>query len=182
MYICSTFMNECSERGRKSPLLLQQMLDKKLILELIDERIAELDNGLYVVELTISSSNVINVELDKIKGGVSVNDCVSVSRNIEHNLDREKQDFELHVSSAGLDKPIRHINQYSKNIGRSFKVVMKSGDKYEGELMKVTDASIVVKQISMQSSEEKKRKIQVEEILELPLTEIKESKIVISFK
>ena len=59
---------------------------------------------------------------------------------------------------------------------------MKSGLKYEGELMKVTDTSIVVKQISMQSSEEKKRKIQVEEILELPLTEIKESKIVISFK
>jgi ribosome maturation factor RimP len=176
MYICTTFMNECSERGRKSPLLLQEMLDKKLILELIDERIAELDNGLYVVELTISSSNVINVELDKIKGGVSVNDCVSVSRNIEHNLDREKQDFELHVSSAGLD------NQYSKNIGRSFKVVMNNGEKYEGELMKLGEASIVIKQISLQKSEEKRRRIQVEEILELPLTEIKESKIVISFK
>jgi ribosome maturation factor RimP len=120
--------------------------------------------------------------LDKIKGGVSVNDCVSVSRNIEHNLDREKQDFELHVSSAGLDKPIRHVNQYSKNVGRSFKVVMNDGEKYEGELMKLTDSGIVIKQISLQKSVEKRRKIQVEEILELPFTEIKESKIVISFK
>ncbi|MFZ9611883.1 MAG: ribosome assembly cofactor RimP [Crocinitomicaceae bacterium] len=158
------------------------MLDRKYILELIDERIAELDNGLYVVELNISASNVIHVELDKIKGGVSVNDCVSVSRNIEHNLDREKQDFELHVSSAGLDKPIRHINQYSKNIGRSFKVVMNDGEKYEGELMKLTETGIVVKQISLQKSVEKRRKIQVEEILELPFSDIKESKIVISFK
>jgi ribosome maturation factor RimP len=158
------------------------MLDRKYILELIDERIAEIDNGLYVVELNISASNVIHVELDKIKGGVSVNDCVSVSRNIEHNLDREKQDFELHVSSAGLDKPIRHINQYSKNIGRSFKVVMNDGEKYEGELMKLTETGIVVKQISLQKSVEKRRKIQVEEILELPFSDIKESKIVISFK
>lgn len=175
-------MNECLKRGRKSPLFLKKMLDRKFILELIEERIAELDNGLYVVELSISSSNVINVELDKIKGGVSVNDCVSVSRNIEHNLDREKQDFELHVSSAGLDKPIRHVNQYSKNVGRSFKVVMNDGEKYEGELMKLTDTGIVIKQISLQKSVEKRRKIQVEEILELPFTEIKESKIVISFK
>lgn len=175
-------MNECSERGRKSPLFLKKMLDRKYILELIDERIAEIDNGLYVVELNISASNVIHVELDKIKGGVSVNDCVSVSRNIEHNLDREKQDFELHVSSAGLDKPIRHINQYSKNIGRSFKVVMNDGEKYEGELMKLTETGIVVKQISLQKSVEKRRKIQVEEILELPFSDIKESKIVISFK
>lgn len=175
-------MNECSERGRKSPLFLKKMLDRKYILELIDERIAELDNGLYVVELNISATNVIHVELDKIKGGVSVNDCVSVSRNIEHNLDREKQDFELHVSSAGLDKPIRHINQYSKNIGRSFKVVMNDGEKYEGELMKLTETGIVVKQISLQKSVEKRRKIQVEEILELPFSDIKESKIVISFK
>ena len=175
-------MNECLKRGRKSPLFLKKMLDRKFILELIDERIAELDNGLYVVELSISSSNVINVELDKIKGGVSVNDCVSVSRNIEHNLDREKQDFELHVSSAGLDKPIRHVNQYSKNVGRSFKVVMNDGEKYEGELMKLTDTGIIIKQISLQKSVEKRRKIQVEEILELPFTEIKESKIVISFK
>jgi len=59
---------------------------------------------------------------------------------------------------------------------------MNNGEKYEGELMKLGEASIVIKQISLQKSEEKRRRIQVEEILELPLTEIKESKIVISFK
>jgi ribosome maturation factor RimP len=64
------------------------MISKKKVLELIDERIAELNNGLFVVELTISSNNVIHVELDKHEGNVAINDCMSVSRNVEHNLDR----------------------------------------------------------------------------------------------
>jgi ribosome maturation factor RimP len=98
------------------------MIDRKEIERLVEERIQELDNGLYVVEMTISSTNVIRIEIDKINGGVTVADCVSVSRNVEHNLDREKADFELHVSSAGLDKPFRHINQYIKNVGRTINV------------------------------------------------------------
>ena len=101
------------------------MIDRKQIEHLVEERIQELDNGLYVVEMTISSTNVIRIEIDKINGGVTVADCVSVSRNVEHNLDREKADFELHVSSAGLDKPFRHINQYIKNVGRTINVQTK---------------------------------------------------------
>ena len=158
------------------------MLDPKVIQALIDERIAELDNGLYVVDLRISPTNVIHVELDKLKGGVSVSDCVSVSRNIEHNLDREKADFELHVSSAGLDKPIRHINQFAKNVGRSFKVQPQTEEAFEGELVKMADENLVFKVRTQKRDEVKKKKIWVEEIIELPYNQIKEAKIVISFK
>lgn len=158
------------------------MLDRKLIEELIAERIAELNNGLYVVDLRISPTNVIHVELDKLKGGVSVQDCVSVSRNIEHNLDREKADFELHVSSAGLDKPIRHINQFAKNVGRSFKVQPQTEETFEGELVKMADDNLVFKVRTQKRDEVKKKKIWVEEIIELPYNQIKEAKIVISFK
>jgi ribosome maturation factor RimP len=158
------------------------MLDRKIIEALIDERIAELDNGLYVVDLRISPTNVIHVELDKLKGGVSVNDCVSVSRNIEHNLDREQADFELHVSSAGLDKPIRHINQFAKNVGRSFKVQAESGAQFEAELMKMNDDLLVFKQRHQVRDEVKKKKVWVEDFIELPYNQIKEAKIVISFK
>ena len=93
------------------------MISKDKVKELIDERINDLQKDLYVVELTISAKNVIRVELDKVDGSVSVEECVSISRNIEHNLDRDSEDFELVVSSAGLDKPLRHINQYKKHIG-----------------------------------------------------------------
>jgi ribosome maturation factor RimP len=158
------------------------MLDKNIIQTLAEERINELNSGIYIVELSISTSNVIHVEIDKLKGGVSVEDCMSVSRNIEHNLDREKEDFELHVSSAGLDKPLRHLNQYAKNIGRTLAVVSLDGKKTEGELVKVSDEGIVLRLMSKQLDEKKKKKILVEEILEFPFSQIKEAKIVISFK
>ncbi len=158
------------------------MIDRKEIERLVEERIQELDNGLYVVEMTISSTNVIRIEIDKINGGVTVADCVSVSRNVEHNLDREKADFELHVSSAGLDKPFRHINQYIKNVGRTINVVTKDGRTIEGEILKVADEKIILSAEEMQLLEGKKKKEKVEVIYEIMLTEIKEANIVISFK
>ena len=158
------------------------MIDRKEIERLVEERIQELDNGLYVVEMTISSTNVIRIEIDKINGGVTVADCVSVSRNVEHNLDREKADFELHVSSAGLDKPFRHINQYIKNVGRTINVVTKDGRTIEGEILKVADEKIILSAEEMQLLEGKKKKEKVEVIYEIMLTEIKEADIVISFK
>jgi ribosome maturation factor RimP len=158
------------------------MIDRKEIEGLVEERIQELDNGLYVVEMTISSTNVIRIEIDKINGGVTVSDCVSVSRNVEHNLDREKADFELHVSSAGLDKPFRHINQYIKNVGRTINVKTKDGRTIEGEIVKVADEKIILSTEEMQLLEGKKKKEKVEVIYEIMLTEIKEANIVISFK
>jgi ribosome maturation factor RimP len=158
------------------------MISKEIIKNLAEERISELNNGLYIVELSVSSTNVIHLELDKLKGGVTVEDCVSVSRNVEHNLDREIEDFELHVSSAGLDKPLRHINQYIKNIGRNVQVVLKSGEKIEGEILKVMDETLILESKSMKKLDVKKRKELVTEYHELPFNEFKEAKIVVSFK
>lgn len=142
----------------------------------------ELNSGLYIVELSVSSNNVIQVEIDKLKGGVSVEDCISVSRNIEHNLDRDKEDFELHVSSPGLDKPLRHVNQYAKNVGRILSVVGIDGKMQEGELVKVIEDGVVLRTMSKKLDEKKKKKIRIEEILEYSFSQIKEAKIVISFK
>ena len=143
---------------------------------------AERDNGLFIVDLTISSRNVIRLELDKHQGGVTVEDCVSVSRNIEHNLDREAQDFELHVSSAGLDKPLRVHAQYVKNIGRELEVQLRSGEKLEGTLTEVNAESIVLSWEEKRAIEGKKKKETVEVRRELPFVDIVEARIVISFK
>ena len=158
------------------------MISKSKVLELIDERIAELGNGLFVVELTISSNNVIQVELDKHEGNVSINDCMSVSRNVEHNLDREAEDFELQVSSAGLDKPFRVLAQYTKNIGRTVKVVLQNGNKIEGELKAANEKEIVVENSRTEKIEGKKKKELIVEQHVLPMEQIKDTKIVISFK
>jgi len=158
------------------------MINKEKVIALVEERMNELNNGLYIVELTISSANSIHVEIDKIVGGVTVTDCVSVSRNVEHNLDRDEEDFELHVSSAGLDKPLRHINQYIKNIGRRVEIVRKDGDKLEGEIIKITDDTMIIKDQVSKQLENKKKKVLVEEVTEVHFSDVKESKIVISFK
>jgi ribosome maturation factor RimP len=158
------------------------MINKELVVKLAQERIDELDRGLFIVDVSISKSMVINLEIDKENGNVSINDCMSVSRNIEHNLDRESEDFELHVSSAGLDKPFRVLAQYTKNIGREVKLVTNDGKKHEGLLTAATAEEVTLEKSRMEKIEGKKKKELIVEQLVFPMTQIKETKIVISFK
>ncbi len=159
------------------------MISKKKVLALIDERIAELDNRLFVVELNISSTNVIQVELDKYEGNVSVDDCIRVSRNVEHNLDREEQDFELTVTSAGLDRGLRVLPQYVKNIGRDVKVKMSEGSgKLEGTLIAATEESITLQTTRKERIEGKKKKETIVEDHVIPMENIRQTKVVLSFK
>ena len=157
------------------------MISKTKVLELINERFAELDNGLFLVDLTISKSNLITIEIDKHVGGVSVKDCMAVSRNVEHNLDREAEDFELHVSSAGIDRPLRVLAQYVKNIGRSVEVLLEDGNKIEGILKSANEKEIEIETSKIVKIEGKKKKETIVELQVLPLTKIKETKIVIIF-
>lgn len=182
VYLHRIIDESSTERGDESPLFLSRMISKQKVLELVNERIAELNNGLFVVDLTISATNVINVELDKEEGYVAINDCMSVSRNVEHNLDREAEDFELHVSSAGLDKPFRVLGQYVKNIGRTVKVVLVNGTKLEGTLAKADETGVILETSRMEKPEGKKKKELIVEQHEFPFEQIKETKFVISFK
>jgi ribosome maturation factor RimP len=177
-----TFISVNDKRGDiKSPLFVA-MITKTNIKKLADERIAELNNGLFIVEMHISSGNVISLELDKMGGNVAVEDCMSVSRNIEHNLDREEADFELHVSSAGLDKPFRVPAQYEKNIGRDIKVKLLDNSTEEGEMIAFDGSSVTIRREKRVKIEGKKKKENIVEELNFPLTEIRETKVVISFK
>ena len=142
----------------------------------------ELNCGLFIVDISISATNVIHLELDKAEGYVSINECMSVSRNIEHNLDREWEDFELHVSSAGLDKPFRVLAQYAKNIGREVKVVTTDGKKMEGTLSAANEKEITLETSRKEKIEGKKKKELIVEQHVFPMNQIKETKIVISFK
>lgn len=158
------------------------MISKSKVEKLIAERIAEHDPNLFVVELKISSSNVISVELDKMNGNVSVEDCIKVSRNIEHNLDREKEDFELNVSSAGLDKGFRVLAQYQKNVGREVKVKLNEGGSVQGVLKQADSDKIVVETTRKEKIEGKKKKETIVEDIHIPMGNVKDAKVVISFK
>lgn len=157
------------------------MISKTKVLELIEERFAELDNGLFLVDLSISKTNQINIEIDKHVGGVSVKDCMAVSRNVEHNLDREEADFELHVSSAGIDRPLRVLAQYVKNVGRTVEVIKNDGTQLEGILKVASETEIEIETSRIEKIEGKKKKETIVEQIVLPLNSIKETKIVIIF-
>jgi ribosome maturation factor RimP len=158
------------------------MISKKNVAALIKERMAELDNGLFIVHLNVSESGIINVEIDKYEGNVSMKDCMSVSRNVEHNLDREDEDFELHVSSAGLDRGLRVLPQYTKNIGRQVKVKLHEGGSLEGELTAASHEQITIQTTRKERIEGKKKKETIIEDYTFTMDKIKETKIVISFK
>ncbi|MCF8268872.1 MAG: ribosome assembly cofactor RimP [Crocinitomicaceae bacterium] len=157
------------------------MIDKNLVLKLAEERIQELNRGLFIVELSISTRNVISIELDREEGGVSIEDCISVSRNVEHNLDRETVDFELNVSSAGMDRPLRHHKQFVKNTGRRLTFLKKDGVQIEGTLTSFTSDSFIVTTERIVKNEKNKNELIAEELTLLAI-EIKEIKRVISFK
>ena len=159
------------------------MLNKKNIEKLALERIDELDRGLFIVDISVSPKNVIQVELDCEDGNVAILDCVSVSRNIEHNLDREEQDFELQVSSAGLDKPFRVLKQYIKNIGYEVKVILNEKNQVlEGVLTHADENGIKLETTTKERLEDKKKKVTVVQEHEFTYDQIKETKIIISFK
>jgi ribosome maturation factor RimP len=156
------------------------MISKKRVLELIDQRFEELGNGLFLVDIFISKSNSIKVEIDKHEGGVSVSDCMAVSRNVEHNLDREEEDFEIHVSSAGIDRPLRILPQYIKNIGRTVDVVLKDGSKFEGVLLSASEKELTIETAEIVKVEKKKQTIVEQKTF--AMDKISETKIVITFK
>ena len=158
------------------------MISKKKVAGLVRERIEELDNGLFVVSLFVTPTNAIHVEIDKREGNVSMKDCMSVSRNIEHNLDREEEDFEVHVSSAGLDKGLRVFPQYKKNIGRDVKVKLNEGGKFEGTMIDATPEQITLQTTRKEKIEGRKKKETIVEDHVFTMDQIKETKIVISFK
>ena len=157
------------------------MIAKKEIIRLAQERINELDNGNYLVDVNISSNNAISVRMDNLHSGVSVKDCVSVSRNIEHNLDREQEDFELQVSSPGLDQPFMVKQQYLKNIGRNVMVTTFSEEIISGELIKANQKEISIKEIKTVKNKLTNKKQQVETIHQLLMSEVRETKLIISF-
>jgi len=135
----------------------------------------------YILDLDIKAGNIIKLELESM-GPVSISDCVDISRQIEHNLDREEEDFALQVSSPGIDQPLRDPRQYIKNVGRSLSVKLTEGAEVEGELMAADENGIKVHTKRKEQVPGKKKKILIEEEMDLTYPEIKQAKIKINFK
>jgi len=131
------------------------MITKDTIHNLIDAFIES--NTMFIVHLEISTSNKISLVFDSFKG-VGIDDCVNLSRMIESGLDRETENFELEVSSAGIGVPFKVIQQYQKNIGKDIEVVLRTGLKIKGTLLEVSNDGFTISFEKKVKTEDKKRK------------------------
>ena len=111
------------------------MIEKQKIQGLVEEFLK--GTGLFLVTVKISNANRIIVLADKNEG-ITIDECAAIHRHIENGLDRDKEDFELQVSSPGLDMPFVVIEQYFKNEGKKVEVVDNEGSKYSGKLKNLT--------------------------------------------
>ena len=137
------------------------------------------NNSLFLIDLNITKDNKISVVIDG-DNGVSVNDCIAVSRKIEHNLDREEEDFSLEVSSAGVSEPLRLERQYRKNLGRKLQVTTNN-EKIEATLTEVDQNGIKLNWKAREPKPVGKGKHTVEKEAVLPYSEITDAKVMITF-
>lgn len=111
------------------------MTDKDKIEQTVKDFIKGTD--LFLVSVKVSSSNKITVLADGMKG-ITIDECASIHRYIEKTLDRNVEDFELQVSSPGLNTPFGVIEQYYKNEGKKVEVADNNGNRFIGQLKNVT--------------------------------------------
>merc|ERR1712146_517401 len=116
---------------------------KKKVEDLLQNALNEREN-LFLIDFTVSNDNAIKVVIDG-DDGVLVEDCIYVSRAIEHNIDREEEDFSLEVLSAGAASPLTLPRQYKKHVGRDLEVKTSEGENMEGKLDGVDEEGIVLK-------------------------------------
>ncbi len=155
------------------------MITKEQIEGLIQSKIDE--HNCFLVGVEVGVGNVISLEVDSLDG-ITVQECMAFSRAIEDELDREVEDFELQVSSPGLDKPFRVVEQYHKNIGRTVKVVPLEGVVIKGELKEVDESTIVVEYSIKERIEGRKKKETIVKQEKINFNNIKETTVIISFK
>ena len=147
---------------------------KNLLSEALEER-----QDLFLINLSISSDNQIKVIIDGDRG-VLVEDCMFISRAIEHNLDGEEEDFSLEVASAGATSPLEHLRQYKKNIGRILSV-KTSQNEFEGKLTQADENGVQLEWKAREPKPIGKGKVTVQKQEEILYSDIVKAIVMIKF-
>ena len=151
---------------------------KKTVKDLLEQGLEEKPN-LFLIDFSIGTDNTIKIIIDG-DDGVTVEDCIFISRTVENNLDREENDFSLEVASAGATSPLTHIRQYNKNIGRLLEVKTKT-ENMEGTLIQATENEITLQWKSREPKPVGKGKVTVQKQADIAYENIVEAKVMIKF-
>lgn len=148
------------------------MIDKVRVLNIVEEGLKNSEDK-FLVTLKITPDNRIFVDMDG-DNGVTIDDCIALSRWIESQLNREEEDYELNVASAGVDSPLRMPRQYRKNVGREVSVTTLDGEKLEGRLEEADEKGFTIVPASG------RKKVQPQPV-KFAYEEVKATKVMVKF-
>jgi len=154
-------------------------MDKEKIINLLNIALEE-NSALFLIELKFLADNKIYVEVDG-DNGVSLQECIRISRGIEHNLDREEEDFSLEVTTPDISNPLKVKRQYKKNINRTLEVKLKDNAKIQGVLKNVQEDYIALEWKTREPKTIGKGKVTVVKNTTIPFSDIREAKVKIIF-
>ena len=152
---------------------------KESVKQLLDDALAERED-LFLIDFEVSPDHRIKIVVDG-DNGVLVEDCMFLSRAIEHNLDREEEDFSLEVLSAGATAPFTNKRQYKKNVGRTLLVKTTADETIEGKLAEADDERIRLEWKAREPKPVGKGKVTVKKQAEISYDSISKAQVVIKF-
>ena len=152
---------------------------KNTVKALLDGGLEERQD-LFLISFEVTDGNAIKIVIDG-DNGVLVEDCMFISRVIEHNLDREEHDFALEVASVGATTPFIHNRQYKKNIGRLVEIKAVNNQEFEATLTAANDEEITLNWKAREPKQIGKGKVTVQKEVILPYNDIIETKVKIKF-
>lgn len=145
-------------------------MDKNLILSAITPDVEAL--GAYVVEVSVSAANDIEIVIEKDSGSVTWDDCSAVDKAFHEKFSQDEEDYALTVSSAGLDRPFKVLRQYRKAIGTPVDVRFRGGRRLVATLTDADEESVTLAFTALEAVEGKKKKEKVEHNDRFPLDQI----------
>jgi len=155
------------------------MIDKTVVRELVERWLEGKDY--FLTDLTITPDDRITVEIDH-KDGVWIEDCVDLSRFIESGLNRDEEDFELEVGSAGIGQPFKVLRQFEIHQGERVEVLTADGRKLRGILSAVSPTCFILTVQEKERQEGKKRPVLVNREYTFAYGDVKSVKYIVEFK
>lgn len=147
---------------------------------ILDAKLAE--ENLFLVDLEFSPDSLINILADSMEGGIAVSQCVAINRLLRNELGEKLDNYEMTVSSPGLGRGFKHINQYIKNVQKPVEIILHNGQKLQGILGNVEpNKHIEIYQYIKKNTKAKSHKPQAsEEVTVVNWEEAKETKVLLN--
>ncbi len=152
---------------------------KETVKTLLEKSLEERQD-LFLIDFDVLENNAIKIVIDG-DNGVLVEDCMYISRAIEHNIDREEHDFSLVVTSSGATTPLNNSRQYKKNIGRIVNIKAVNNQKFEAKLVQADEKGISLEWKTREAKTIGKGKVTVQKQITLSYSDIIETKVKIIF-